>query len=139
MTRDGFGCHSSGGGNVLSGCRAYDNSDDGFDFINAAGSCTVEMAFAFRNGCAGFKAGGYGSPLNVPSTGAATHTVRQCVAFGNRCTDLADDRVHDRCQQGRDVRVLRDWALISTASQRAKSLCSPGFLPVFVCTPVQTT
>jgi parallel beta-helix repeat protein len=92
---DGFGCHSSGGGNVLSGCRAYDNSDDGFDFINAAGSCTVEKSFAFRNGFvpdssqaagngAGFKAGGYGSPPSVPSSGAATHTVQQCVAFGNR-------------------------------------------------------
>lgn len=92
---DGFGCHSSGGGNVLRGCRAYDNSDDGYDFINAAGSCLVERSFSFRNGWqpgtttaagngAGFKAGGYGSPPSVPSTGAAEHTVRQCVAFGNR-------------------------------------------------------
>jgi MYXO-CTERM domain-containing protein len=98
---DGFGCHSSGGGNVLRGCRAYDNSDDGFDFINASGSCTVENSFSFRNGWvppdskngtpgatagngAGFKAGGYGSPPTVPSTGAATHTAQQCVAVGNR-------------------------------------------------------
>jgi len=92
---DGFGCHSSGGGNVLRGCRSYDNSDDGYDFINAAGSCLVEQSFSFRNGWqpgtstaagngAGFKAGGYGSPPSVPSTGAAEHTVRQCVAFGNR-------------------------------------------------------
>jgi hypothetical protein len=92
---DGFGCHSSGGGNVLSGCRSYDNSDDGFDFINAAGTCTVEKSFSFRNGFvpgtttaagngAGFKAGGYGSPPVVPAGGAAMHTVRQCVAFGNR-------------------------------------------------------
>lgn len=92
---DGFGCHSSGGGNVLSGCRSYDNSDDGYDFINAAGTCTVERSFSFRNGWqpgtttaagngAGFKAGGYGSPPAVPATGAATHTVRQCVSFGNR-------------------------------------------------------
>lgn len=92
---DGFGCHSSGGGNVISGCRAYDNSDDGYDFINASGTCTVENSFSFRNGFvpgtttgagngAGFKAGGYGSPPSVPATGAATHTVQQCVAFGNR-------------------------------------------------------
>lgn len=92
---DGFGCHSSGGGNVISGCRAYDNSDDGFDFINASGSCMVEKSLSFRNGFipgtgtpigngAGFKAGGYGSPPSVPTTGAATHTVQQCVAFGNR-------------------------------------------------------
>ena len=92
---DGFGCHSSGGNNVLTGCRAYENSDDGFDFINAAGSCMVEKSFSFRNGYkpdtnegagngAGFKAGGYGSPPNVPGSGAAIHTVQQCVAFGNR-------------------------------------------------------
>ena len=92
---DGFGCHSSGGGNILRGCRSYDNSDDGFDFINAAGSCTVQNSFAFRNGFipgtttaagngAGFKAGGYGSPPVVPASGAATHTVENCVAFGNR-------------------------------------------------------
>jgi hypothetical protein len=72
----------------------------------------------------------WGSRMNVVDLRALrTHS----------CIDFADGRVHDRCQQGRDVRVLRDWALISTASQRAKSLCSPGFLPVFVCTPVQTT
>jgi len=92
---DGIGCHSSGSNNVIRGCRAYDNSDDGYDFINASGSCMVESSFAFRNGYvpdtttgagngAGFKAGGYGSPPNVPSGGAATHAVRNCVAFGNR-------------------------------------------------------
>ena len=92
---DGFGCHSSGGNNILRGCRSYDNSDDGFDFINAAGPCIVQNSFSFRNGFvpgttttagngAGFKAGGYGSPPVVPSTGAATHTVENCVASGNR-------------------------------------------------------
>lgn len=98
---DGFGCHSSGGGNVLRGCRAWDNSDDGFDFINASGSCKVEDSFSFRNGWvppdakngtpgaaagngAGFKAGGYGSPPSVPSSGAAAHVVQRCVAVGNR-------------------------------------------------------
>src|SRR4029079_14880619 len=92
---DGFGCHSSGGGNVIRGCRAWSNSDDGYDFINAAGSCTVEQSWSWSNGYqpgtmtaagngAGFKAGGYGSPPSVPSGGAATHTVRQCLAFRNR-------------------------------------------------------
>lgn len=92
---DGFGCHSSGGNNILRGCRSYDNSDDGYDFINAAGSCIAQNSYSFRNGFipgttttagngAGFKAGGYGSPPVVPSTGAATHTVENCVASGNR-------------------------------------------------------
>ena len=94
---DGFGCHSSGAGNVIRGCRGYRNSDDGYDFINAAGSCTVEQSWAWGNGYqytngspvsagngAGFKAGGYGSPPSTPAGGAAVHTVRQCVAFGNK-------------------------------------------------------
>jgi len=93
---DGFGCHSPGDGNVIRGGRGYDNSDDGYDFINADGTCIVEQSFAFRNGWepdtnprraagngAGFKSGGYGSPPD-PAGDAAIHTVRQCVAFGNR-------------------------------------------------------
>ena len=47
---DGFGCHSSGGGNVIRGCRAWSNSDDGYDFINASGSCTVENSWSWSNG-----------------------------------------------------------------------------------------
>jgi hypothetical protein len=92
---DGFGCHSNGGGNVLRGCRAYANSDDGFDFINAPGTCTVEQSWSFHNGYvpdtstpsgngAGFKAGGFGSPPNIPASGVPRHVIRQNVAFGNR-------------------------------------------------------
>ena len=92
---DGFGCHSSNGDNVLRGCRAYENSDDGFDFINAPGTCTVEESWAFRNGYipgtntsgangAGFKSGGFGNPPNIPASGVPRHVVRRNVAFGNR-------------------------------------------------------
>jgi hypothetical protein len=92
---DGFGCHSPGGQNVLRGCRAWSNSDDGFDFINAAGTCTVERSWSFRNGYvpdtntasgngAGFKSGGFGSPPNLPSTGVPRHVVRFNLAFRNR-------------------------------------------------------
>jgi parallel beta-helix repeat protein len=92
---DGFGCHSNDAGNVFSGCRAWYNSDDGYDFINAPGVCTVEKSWAFLNGFipdtttgigngAGFKAGGFGSPpSNVPNP-VPRHVVRQCIAFGNR-------------------------------------------------------
>jgi MYXO-CTERM domain-containing protein len=92
---DGFGCHSNGGDNVLRGCRAYENSDDGFDFINAPGTCLVERSWSFRNGFipntnmagangAGFKSGGFGEPPNVPATGVPRHVIRFNVAFGNR-------------------------------------------------------
>jgi hypothetical protein len=92
---DGFGCHSTGGGNVISGCRSYSNSDDGYDFINATGTCTVEKSWSFNNGYipdttmasgngAGFKAGGYGTDVASFPPMVPRHTVRQCVAFGNR-------------------------------------------------------
>jgi hypothetical protein len=92
---DGFGCHSSGGDNVMRGCRAWENSDDGYDFINAPGTCIVEGSWAFRNGWvpetntigangAGFKAGGFGYPPRTPVTGAPRHVVRFNLAFGNR-------------------------------------------------------
>jgi len=92
---DGFGCHSTGTGNVIRGCRGYDNSDDGYDFINAPGVCTVENSWAFRNGYipdtssaagngSGFKAGGFGlDSSNFPAT-IPRHVVRRCVAWGNR-------------------------------------------------------
>jgi hypothetical protein len=90
---DGFGCHSTNGGNnVFRGCRAWYNSDDGVDFINASGgTCIIESSWAFLNGFipdtstavgngAGFKAGGYTNSF----TTAYRHQVRFCVAFGNR-------------------------------------------------------
>ena len=90
---DGFGCHSSGGNNVFRGCRAWWNSDDGYDFISAKGTCLVEYSWAFWNGFLpnsqtpsgngnGFKAGGYGTGT-VPDS-PPRHTVRFCVAVGNR-------------------------------------------------------
>lgn len=92
---DGFGCHSTGGGNVISGCRGYANSDDGYDFINAPGSCTAEKSWAFNNGYipdtttasgngAGFKAGGYGLDTSTFPATVPRHAIKNCVAFGNR-------------------------------------------------------
>src|SRR5688572_20309417 len=94
---DGFGCHSaSGANNTFSGCRAWYNSDDGYDFINArGGACIVEKSWAFLNGFipdttmpigngAGFKAGGFGSPPSNYPNPVPRHVVRQCIAFGNR-------------------------------------------------------
>lgn len=92
---DGFGCHSPGANNVMRGCRAWWNSDDGFDFINAPGTCVVEHSWAFRNGYvpettmaagngAGFKSGGFGSPPNIPAGGVPRHVIRFNLAFRNR-------------------------------------------------------
>jgi hypothetical protein len=92
---DGFGCHSTGTGNIFSGCRAWWNSDDGFDFINAPGACTVEKSWSFRNGYqpgtttaagngAGFKAGGFGLDTSTFPSTIPRHVIRFNVAWGNR-------------------------------------------------------
>ena len=89
---DGFGCHSTDAGNVFRACRAWWNSDDGFDFINSPGRCLVEHSWAFRNGFvpgtttaigngAGIKAGGFTN--NVPAT-IPRHRAAFNVSFANR-------------------------------------------------------
>ena len=93
---DGFGAHISANhpGNVFEGDRAWWNSDDGFDLINAFSSVTIEDSWAWRNGYLpetttasgngnGFKAGGYGG---VYVSNGVKHTVRFSVAFNNRAS-----------------------------------------------------
>ena len=91
---DGFGAHISANhpGNVFRGDRAWYNSDDGFDLINAFSSVTIENSWAWKNGYIpetstsagngnGFKAGGYGGKY---VSGGVKHTVRDSVAFDNK-------------------------------------------------------
>lgn len=50
---DGFGCHVSKSGevgNVFRNCRAWRNSDDGFDLINCYMPVEIDHCFAFFNG-----------------------------------------------------------------------------------------
>jgi hypothetical protein len=49
---DGFGYHGPKGstGNIFRGCRAWFNSDDGFDFINSSEVARIENCRAFYNG-----------------------------------------------------------------------------------------
>ncbi len=94
---DGFGCHPTKGGvnNIFRGCRAWFNSDDGYDCISAWESVTFDHCWSFWNGFTpqfetladgnGFKAGGWGKksvnqiPQSVPG-----HLVQFCVAVRNR-------------------------------------------------------
>lgn len=68
---DGFGGHSTQGGNIFRYNRAWFNSDDGYDLINNPGGATIEYCWAWKNGYvpdtdrsagngAGFKSGGFG-------------------------------------------------------------------------------
>ena len=97
---DGFGCHPykqgvGYTGNVFRGDRAWFNSDDGFDCINAFEAITFENCWAFNNGYSqtfqslgngnGFKIGGFGVST-TPSVPAVIprHTVRFCLAVNNK-------------------------------------------------------
>lgn len=95
---DGFGCHPPKGStnNIFRGCRAWFNSDDGFDCINAHEAVTFDHCWAFYNGYSptfksladgnGFKAGGYGkSPERVPSP-VPRHQIRFCLAVRNKAS-----------------------------------------------------
>lgn len=96
---DGFGFHGgkSATGNVYRGCRAWFNSDDGFDAINSGASVTWEDCWAFYNGYGpnfesladgnGFKAGGYGgTPAERVPNPVPRHVVRRCLAVRNKAS-----------------------------------------------------
>ena len=97
---DGFGCHPKGDSlgyvnNVFKGCRAWFNSDDGYDCINAFEATTFENCWSFFNGYSssftslgdgnGFKAGGYGLSATraIPSS-MPRNVIRFCLAVGNK-------------------------------------------------------
>lgn len=95
---DGFGAHPNKGsvGNVFRGCRAWFNSDDGYDCISAREAVVFDNCWAFYNGYTsafvskadgnGFKIGGFGqAPVvsNLPSP-IPSHTTRFCLAFRNK-------------------------------------------------------
>lgn len=94
---DGFGNHPSKGSvnNIFRGCRAWFNSDDGYDCINAFESTVFENCWAFYNGYSGnfesradgngFKAGGYGArPSNQLPVTIPRNTVRNCLSVMNK-------------------------------------------------------
>lgn len=96
---DGFGFHAPKGsvGNVFRGCRAWFNSDDGFDFITTVEPVIAENCWAFYNGFdstfksladgTGFKAGGYArEPANRIPDPVPRHVVRYCVAARNKAS-----------------------------------------------------
>lgn len=98
---DGFGYHGPGGSvnNIFRGCRAWFNSDDGFDFINSAEVARIENCWAFYNGYSpefvpladgnGFKAGGHaGTPVERLPDPIPRHVVVGSVAVRNKANGL---------------------------------------------------
>jgi hypothetical protein len=93
---DGFGFHARKGstGNIFRGCRAWFNSDDGFDLISTREAILIENCWAFYNGFDpsfkvlgdgnGFKLGGYGDrpESDLPSP-VPRHVIRGSLAVRN--------------------------------------------------------
>lgn len=96
---DGFGGHAnttSSTGNIFRGCRAWYNSDDGFDLINCHSAITIDSCWSFLNGYkpgtfesagdgSGFKSGGFGMSADpkVPAI-IPVHVVKNSLAYYNK-------------------------------------------------------
>jgi RNA polymerase sigma factor (sigma-70 family) len=86
----------SGDDNVVRGCRAYDNADDGFDFGDFAGAVDIQHNWAYGNGVnrwnvAGWRSNGNGFTFgggNPPAS--AGHSVRHNAAWDNIHNGFAD-------------------------------------------------
>jgi hypothetical protein len=88
---DGFGCHVSAGGkgNIFRECRAWNDSDDGYDCINCSENVTFDHCWSYLNGNNGgngngFKVGGWASTdQNQIADPIPSHCVIGCLAVGN--------------------------------------------------------
>ena len=88
---DGFGVHyqTAGARTIIRGCRAWWNSDDGYDLINHDVSVTVEYSWAMGNGYANY---GTTNPPDGNGTGfkmgssdrAVRHLVQGNVSWRNK-------------------------------------------------------
>ena len=94
---DGFGahCRKSDSDIVFRNCRAWCNSDDGFDLINDFTPVTFDNCWALFNGYKtfaestpgdgnGFKAGGYGKQVQKEAFACPRHTIQNCIAYRNK-------------------------------------------------------
>ena len=99
---DGVACKLyPGPGNRFSGCRAWENSDDGWDLFMTTYPVVIEQCWAWHNGDPalfpglssfngdgnGFKLGGQNEP--------ASHFVRNCLAFDNPRGNGFEDNNND--------------------------------------------
>jgi hypothetical protein len=84
--------------NVFRGCRAWSNSDDGWDLRQADGIYTLENCWSFWNGFipGTFDTGGNGDGYKLggktaPGTDDILRTIRNSVAYRNRGTGITPE------------------------------------------------
>jgi hypothetical protein len=88
---DGFGVHyqTKGDSTIIRGCRAWWNSDDGYDFINQEVPVTIENSYAYGSGYinSGTGQAGNGNCFKIGSSKTGIrHLVQNNVAWGCRAS-----------------------------------------------------
>jgi MYXO-CTERM domain-containing protein len=88
---DGFGVHyqTAGDSTIIRGCRAWWNSDDGYDFINQEVPVTIEDSYAYGSGYinSGTGQAGNGNCFKIGSSKTGIrHLVQNNVAWGCRAS-----------------------------------------------------
>jgi MYXO-CTERM domain-containing protein len=88
---DGFGVHyqTAGDSTIIRGCRAWWNSDDGYDFINQEVPVTIENSYAYGSGYinSGTGQAGNGNCFKIGSSKTGIrHLVQNNVAWGCRAS-----------------------------------------------------
>ncbi len=97
---DGFAAKTgTGSGNVFRGCRAWYNSDDGWDFYeNSTGGLTLDSCWAFWNGVnlwgnGSWAGDGDGFKLGGAKT-TSEHKLTNCIAFDNILSGFAQNHAY---------------------------------------------
>ena len=101
---DGFGVHpghAGDTGNVVRGCRAWDNSDDVYDCINSKEAVWIDGCWAWHMGYIpgtttalaagngnGFKLGGYGTDTTALPANPAVHKLTKSLSFANKAAGI---------------------------------------------------
>lgn len=88
---DGFGVHyqTTGDTTKFYGCRAWWNSDDGWDFISQEFPVVIENSFAMGHGYSDYgtkhpaNANGNGFKAGSSQAGTGRHIIKNCVAWNN--------------------------------------------------------
>jgi len=94
---DGFAAKMHcGQGIVFTGCRAWENSDDGWDLFETDYSVVISNCWTWRSGVAqgngnGFKLGGNGTG----GDSVGTHYAYNCVAFGHKVNGFTQNSHKD--------------------------------------------
>ena len=124
---DGFGAHyqrpGEGDTTKFIGCRAWWNSDDGFDFINQEFPVVLENCYAMGNGYSDYGLGnpkngnGHGIKMGESTLGGGRHTIKFCAAWKNKATGfyanytgVGSKRLNNTSYMNKD----REFAMAST-------------------------